>query len=67
MALPTDSSRKLAQRIQAAIEDHELTQREYDEILAIVHEDHVIDPQEKALMGELMHLLENGSVKLVAR
>ena len=65
MSLPTASSRKLAARVQEAIEDHKLSQKEYQELLAIVHEDGRVDAHERALMDQLLSMIEDGSVKLV--
>jgi hypothetical protein len=65
MSLPTHSSRKLAERIKLAIDDCKLTVKEHDEILAIAHADKKVDPHEKALIDQLKHLVDNGTVKLV--
>ncbi len=62
---PSKSAPRLAARIKKAIHDHELTEAELKEILAIADEDHHIDKEERALLEELQHLIDNGSVKRV--
>ena len=66
MIQPSKSAKKLADRIKDAIADHRLTTREYHEILELAHQDHRIDPEERALLQELHHLIENGSVTQTA-
>jgi len=59
------SGNKLAALIKKAIEDHELTDSEYMQILATADEDGIIDAQERALLAQLQELLSDGSVKKV--
>ncbi|HQP38166.1 MAG TPA: hypothetical protein PLI95_23440 [Polyangiaceae bacterium] len=66
MIRPSASARKLSDRIKEAIADHRITTLEYHEILEIVHEDGVVDAEERALLQELHRLIENGTVKQVA-
>ncbi len=66
MIRPSASARKLSDRIKEAIADHRITTLEYHEILEIVHEDGVVDSEERALLEELHRLIENGTVKQVA-
>jgi hypothetical protein len=56
---------KLAELINKAIEDLELTTSEYDKILAMANEDGVIDSQEKQLLSQLQEMITNGTVKRV--
>lgn len=65
MKRPSTSSRKLSERIKTAIADGKLTQQELHEILDIANEDKHIDADEKVLLAQLQHLLENGTVKQV--
>lgn len=60
-----DTGEKLAAKIKKAIEDHELTTTEYDDILNLAHEDGVIDSQEQNLLKQLQELVSNGTVKRV--
>ena len=60
-----ESGKKLADMIKKAIDDSELTNSEYDKILALADADLVIDSQEKALLGQLQDLLANGTIKKV--
>ena len=66
MAL-SSSAERLKEAILKAIEDHKITRAEYDEIINIATEDGHIDPQEKALLAELQNMIEDKSVKLVAK
>ena len=59
------SSQKLKEAIEKAIEDHELTIAEYDNIISIASEDGIIDNQERALLSQLQNMIENKEVKLV--
>lgn len=61
-----DTGKKLSDMIKKAIDDCELTQSEHNEILALASEDHVIDAQERALLGQLQELIANGTIKKVA-
>ncbi len=60
-----DTGEKLANMIKKAINDCELTNSEYDKILALADEDGVIDSQERNLLSQLQSLLANGTVKRV--
>ncbi|MBN1533403.1 MAG: hypothetical protein JXA20_12115 [Spirochaetes bacterium] len=64
--MQTSSGRELAEIIKKAIDDHQVTHSEYEEILHIANKDGVIDSQEAALLRELNHLIENKTVKRVA-
>lgn len=65
MHKPSESATKLVTMITKAIEDGELTNSEYDAILAQADADGVIDPQERSLLTELQELISNKSVKRV--
>jgi hypothetical protein len=62
---PSKSAGQLASRIQKAIDDHRVTEAEWDSIMALAEKDHHIDREEAALLRELHHLIENGTVKRV--
>jgi hypothetical protein len=62
---PSKSAEKLAAMIKKAIEDEKLTTTEREKIMMLADEDHVIDAQERRLLGELQHMIDNGSVKVV--
>jgi hypothetical protein len=51
--------------IDKAIEDHEITRAEMDQILAIATEDNHIDPQEQSLLMQLQEMIENKQIKMV--
>ena len=54
---------RLAEKIKKAIDDLELTETEYQEILDLAYEDGKLDPQEQKLLAQLNALLSNGTVK----
>lgn len=61
----TGSGKKLADLIKKAIDDGEITTKEYDEILAQANADMQIDPEEKALLQQLQTLIDDKTVKRV--
>jgi uncharacterized protein YutE (UPF0331/DUF86 family) len=63
---PSKSARKLADLIHAAIEDHKITNSEYEEILHTAHEDGIIDPEERALLAQLQEMIADKTVARVA-
>jgi len=60
------SAQKLAERINKAIEDHVLTNAEYEEILQIADADGIIDPEERALLSQLKEMIVDKTVTRVA-
>ena len=62
---PSNSSVKLADMINKAIADCEITSSEYDAIMKVANEDQHIDPQEQKLLNQLQSLLANGTIKRV--
>jgi len=63
----SNSAGKLKEMIVKAIEDHKLTREEYDMIIHLATEDGVIDRQEQILLEQLQDMVENKSVKFVAK
>jgi tellurite resistance protein len=63
----SDSSMRLREMIEKAIEDHEITREEYDQIIHIATEDGHIDRQEQALLSELQQMIEDRMVKFVMK
>ena len=61
----SDSSIRLREMIEKAIEDHKITRDEYDQIINIATEDGYIDQHEKALLSELQQMIEERQVKFV--
>jgi len=61
----SESSIRLKEMIEKAIEDHKITHDEYDKIINIATEDGHIDPHEKALLRELQQMIESREVKFV--
>jgi hypothetical protein len=51
--------------IKQAIDDHELSNTEYERILALADADGVIDPQERGLLTLLQDMLSDGSIKKI--
>lgn len=60
------SAHKLKEMIIKAIDDHKLTQKEYDIIIHLAIEDGVIDRQEQILLEQLQDMIANKTVKFVA-
>lgn len=56
---------QLAAMIKKAIDDGELTNTEYDQIMMVADQDGVVDSQEKNLLRQLQEMLSNGTVKRV--
>ena len=63
----SESAARLKEMIIKAIDDHEITRDEYDQILQIVAEDGIIDSQERALLSQLQDMIENKSVKFMGK
>lgn len=61
----SSEAEKVKRIIEKAIEDHEITNTEYEKILAAVNADMVIDAQERQLLAQLHELIETGVVKRV--
>ena len=56
---------KLMELIRKAIDDHELSNSEYERILALAHADGIIDPQERGHLTQLQAMLSDGSIKKI--
>jgi hypothetical protein len=63
----SDSSIRLREMIEKAIEDHIITREEYDKIIHIATEDGHIDRHEQALLSELQQMIEDKMVKFVMK
>ncbi len=61
----SNSAERLSDLIKKAIDDHKITNVEYDEIMGIAHEDGIIDPQERRLLAMLQDMIADKSVKRV--
>ncbi|MBN2078118.1 MAG: hypothetical protein JW838_04075 [Spirochaetes bacterium] len=61
----TKSGLALADAIKKAIDDHVVTNAEYEEIYNIALEDGRIDSLEKALLAEFKEMIANKSIKRV--
>ncbi len=61
----TKSGKTLEQAIKKAIEDHQITNAEYEEIIHLAHEDGHIDKHEKILLNELKDMIADKTVKRV--
>jgi len=58
---------KLKEMIIHAMDDHKITRDEYDMIIHLASEDGHIDSTEKALLEQLQDMIENKTVKFVAK
>lgn len=63
----SNSANKLKEMIIKAIDDHKLTREEYDLIIHMAIADGVVDKQEKILLEQLQDMIENKTIKLVAK
>jgi len=63
----SDSSIRLRELIEKAIEDHKITRDEYDKIIHVATEDGIIDRHEQALLSELQQMIEDKMVKFVMK
>ena len=61
----SDSSIRLREMIEKAIEDHKITRDEYENILNVATEDGYIDRHEQALLTELQRMIEEKEVRFV--
>jgi len=61
----SDDAHRLKELIIKAINDHELTQSEYEEIIHLATEDGIIDTHERALLSQLHEMIANKTIKLV--
>lgn len=61
----TKSGEELAAVIKKAIDDHVITNAEYEEIIELIHKDGVIDAHERVLMQELKNMIADKTVKRV--
>jgi len=62
----SNSASKLRELIEKAIEDHKITQNEYDQIIHLASLDGHIDAQESALLATLHEMIESKTVKRTA-
>ena len=65
MHQPSKSAEKLHAMIKKAIDDGSITTLEREKIMMLADEDGVIDKQEQKLLGELNHLIDNGTIKVI--
>ena len=63
----SSSAQRLKEMIVKAIEDEKVTRDEYDMIMHIATEDGHIDNEEQALLSQLQDMIENRTVRLVAK
>lgn len=60
-----ESGEKLSEMIKKAIRDLEVSDTEFDQIMAVANEDGHVDSQEQALLSQLHSMLANGTIKKV--
>ncbi len=61
----SDSALELRKVIEKAIDDHVITQEEYDMIIHVAMADGHVDRHEKALLAQLQKMIASKEVKLV--
>ncbi len=59
----SESSLRLREMIEKAIEDHKITRDEYEKILNVATEDGYIDRHEQALLTELQRMIEEKEIR----
>jgi uncharacterized membrane protein YebE (DUF533 family) len=59
---PSQSAQRLRELIEKAIDDGRVTNKEYDEILALADADGIIDQEERSLLSQLQDMLADKSV-----
>ncbi len=67
MPVPSQPAEELLKVIKDAIADGKITPEERDRIMMQADEDGVVDPQEKALLGQLQDMIVSGAVRLSAK
>jgi len=60
-----ESSLRLREMIEAAIQNSKISRKEYDKVLNIATEDGFIDKDEQALLGELQQKIEEKVIRLL--
>ena len=63
----SESSLRLREMIEKAIEDHKITREEYDKIIQIANKDGNMNRNEQALLSELKQMIEDKMVKFVMK
>lgn len=61
----TKSGQQLAEIIKKAIDDHVVTNAEYEEIYSLALQDGILDNHEKALLSEFKEMIADKSIKRV--
>jgi hypothetical protein len=61
----TTSGLELGEVIKKAMQDCEISQSEYDEIMKVAYKDGMIDEHEQRLLSQLQSMLANGTLKRV--
>ena len=61
----SESAGRLKKMIEKAIEDHQISRAEMDQILAIATEDSHIDRHEQSLLDELQEMIETKVIKVI--
>lgn len=62
---PSNSAEKLKALIKKSMEDYVITNAEYEAVIDLANEDSVIDSEEKKLLENFHHLIENKTIKRV--
>jgi len=61
----TKSGQELAEVIKKAIDDHVVTNAEYEEIYNLALQDGILDSHEKVLLSEFKNMIADKSIKRV--
>jgi hypothetical protein len=58
----SESSKKMRQIIEKALDEHVISREDYDKIINLATADNTIDPHERILLKHLDEMLENKTV-----
>ncbi|KAF0237804.1 MAG: hypothetical protein FD181_1567 [Prolixibacteraceae bacterium] len=61
------SALELREKIEKAIQSHEITREDYDKIIHIITEDGHIDHHEKALLREFQTMIDDRDIRFVKK
>ena len=65
MDKPSQSATSLKELIKQAIQDLEVTPKEYQQIMELAQADNVIDKEEEALLSQFQDMINNGTITRV--
>lgn len=61
----SENANNLRKTIEKAINDHQITREEYEQMVHMATSDGYIDPQEKELLRQLQEMIEDRTIRIV--